>query len=424
MRIGVYGAGREIGRSAILAEAAGTRVLLDYGVKITETVPEFPLPFEGLVDGILISHAHLDHTGYVPHYFRDSEANVFMTPPSKDLSLLLWKDMIKVAKRKEMDPPYVMDNIREAESFTTTYNYYEMVPVTRETSFEFYDAGHIPGSALVKLYTPEGKILYTGDFKIEGTRLHNGADLTGIEADVLIVESTYADEDHPPRKQLEQRFIESVKETLDQGGFVILPVFAVGRAQEVVDILVSNGVDAPIWLDGMAREATKIILRYPDYISNPGRLKRTMRRVRMIRTSADRRRALEEPGIIIATAGMMQGGPIIFYTTALRSDPKSKVIFTGYLMEDTPGRRLLEEGIFEADGYEFKTELKVERFDFSAHAGRSEIFKMIRNVNPSYVVVVHGDEENAVRLAEELNEEEGVKAFAPRLEEKIDIALR
>ncbi len=423
MRIGVYGAGREVGRSAILVEAARTRVLLDYGIKITETVPEYPLPFEGLVDGIIVSHAHLDHTGYVPHYFRESEANVFMTPPTKDLSLLLWKDMIKVAKRKEIEPAYTMKEIREAESFTTTYDYYELVPVTSETSFEFYDAGHIPGSAFTKLYTPEGKILYTGDFKIEATRLHNGADLTGIEADVLIMESTYADEDHPPRKLLEQRFVESVKETLDNGGFVILPVFAVGRAQEMVDILVSNGVDAPIWFDGMAREATKIILRHPEYIANPNRLRRIMRKVNWVRTSADRKRALEEPGVIVTTAGMMQGGPVIFYTTALRNDPNSKVIFTGYLVEDTPGRRLLEEGVFEADGYEFKTELKVERFDFSAHAGRSELFEIVRRVNPSHVIVVHGDEENAVRLAEELNEQEGVKAFAPKLGERLDISL-
>ncbi|HID09566.1 TPA: hypothetical protein EYP13_05015, partial [Candidatus Micrarchaeota archaeon] len=111
MRIGVYGAGREVGRSAILVEAARTRVLLDYGVKITETVPEFPLPFEGLVDGIVVSHAHLDHTGYVPHYFTDSETNVFMTPPTRDLSVLLWKDMIKVAKRKGIERPYTADHI-------------------------------------------------------------------------------------------------------------------------------------------------------------------------------------------------------------------------------------------------------------------------------------------------------------------------
>ncbi|HID09272.1 TPA: MBL fold metallo-hydrolase [Candidatus Micrarchaeota archaeon] len=118
------------------------------------------------------------------------------------------------------------------------------------------------------------------------------------------------------------------------------------------------------------------------------------------------------------------GRPGDLLHTALRNDPKSKVIFTGYLVEDTPGRRLLEEGIFEADGYEFRTELKVERFDFSAHAGRSELFEIVRRVNPSHVVVVHGDEENALRLAEELNEQEGVRAFAPRLGERIDISLR
>ncbi len=422
MRVGIFGAGREVGRSAILLEAGNNRVLLDYGIKVTEDAPEYPLPFDGLVDGIIVSHAHLDHTGYVPHYFRESQTNVFMTPPTKDLSYLLWKDLIKVAKRREIEPAYEMREVREAASYVVTSDYYDPVPVTSEITAEFHDAGHIPGSALTLLDTPEGSLLYTGDFKVESTRLHRGADLTGIEADVLIMESTYADEDHPPRKLLEERFVESVKETLDNGGFVILPVFAVGRAQEIVDILVTHGIDN-IWFDGMAREATKIILRHPDYISNARRLKNVMRKVHWVRTNTDRRRALEEPSVIVTTAGMMQGGPVLFYTTALRNDPKTKLIFTGYLVEDTPGRRLLDEGILEADGYEFKAAFSVERFDFSAHAGRSGLLEMVRKVNPQHVIVVHGDEDNAVRFAEYLKEEEGVDATAPKLGEWVDLKL-
>jgi len=173
----------------------------------------------------------------------------------------------------------------------------------------------------------------------------------------------------------------------------------------------------------MARDATKIILRHPDYVTNARKLKNVMRKVHWIKTQKDRERAIQEPAVIVTTAGMMQGGPVIYYTTALKDDPKSKIIFTGYLVEDTPGRRVLEEGVFEADGYEFKLQMDVERYDFSAHAGRDELFKLVKNVNPQYVVAVHGDEDNTIRLAEDLKEEFGIKTFAPKLGERIDIQL-
>ena len=174
MRIGIYGAGREVGRSAILLESGKSRVLLDYGVKVTEDAPEYPLEFEGLIDGLIVSHAHLDHTGYVPHYFAESETNVFMTPPTHDLSWLLWKDMIKVAKRKQIEPAYNMDAVRTASQYVVRTDYYEATPITSEISFEFFDAGHIPGSALTKLYTKEGTVLYTGDVKVYGTHIQRG----------------------------------------------------------------------------------------------------------------------------------------------------------------------------------------------------------------------------------------------------------
>ncbi len=420
MRFSFYGAAREVGRSAILLETTPVRLMLDYGVKL-DGETEFPLPFEGLLDAMIISHAHLDHSGYVPHYFAESDCPVYMTPPTLDLSELLWKDMINVAKRKGVSPPYTKENVHEAKRHAIVQDYYELVPLSPAVSFEFYDAGHIPGSALTKIYTPEGTVLYTGDFKIESTRLHRGADLSNVEADVLIIESTYADRDHPPRVDLERQFVEEVKATLDEGGFVLLPVFAVGRAQEIVDILVSHRV-GPIYFDGMARKATKIILRHPEYISNPHRLKKAMRRVHWIKGERDRERALQEPAVIVSTAGMLQGGPILTYILRLRNDPKSKIIFTGYQVEDAPGRRVLEEGVLEADGYEFKLKTKVEYFDFSAHAGRSELFELTNRANPQYVIVVHGDEPNAVRLAEELKEE-GYKTFAPKLGEHIEINI-
>ncbi len=418
MKFSFYGGAREVGRSAILLETGAMRIMLDYGVKL-DGETEYPLPFEGLLDAMIISHAHLDHSGYVPHYFAEADVPVYMTPPTLDLSELLWKDMINVARRKGQAPPYTKENVHDAKIHTVVQDYYELTPLSPTVSFEFYDAGHIPGASLTKLYTPEGTVLYSGDFKIESTRLHVGADLSNVEADVLIIESTYADKDHPPRVDLEKQFVEDVKKTLEEGGFVLLPVFAVGRAQEIVDILVSHRV-GPIYFDGMARKATKIILRHPEYISNPLRLKKAMRKVHWIKGERDREKALREPAVIVSTAGMLQGGPILTYILNLRNDPRSKIIFTGYQVEDSPGRRVLEEGILEADGYEFRLKTQVQYYDFSAHAGRSELFELARRSNAEYVIVVHGDEPNAVRLAEELREE-GFETFAPKLGEHIEI---
>ncbi len=415
-----FGGAREVGRSAILVESGHTRVLLDYGVKLDGEV-EYPLPLDGLVDGIVVSHAHLDHSGYVPHYFTEAETTIYLTPPTLDLSKLLWKDFIKVAKAQGRKPKFKKEHVKAAVTFSLKCDYYEIVPITPEVSFELRDAGHIPGSALTKLYTPEGTVLYSGDFKIESTRLQRGADLSDVEADVLIMETTYADKDHPPRKQLEREFVEYVRSVLDDGGFVLLPVFAVGRAQEIVDILVSNKL-GPVYLDGMARDATKIILRHPEYITNPKRLAKSMRKTRWVKGMKAREAVLEEPCIIVTTAGMLQGGPVRHYIMELKDDPKSAIVFTGYQVEDSPGRRVLEEGILELEGYEYPVKMKIKYFDFSAHAGRSELFELAERVNPQYVVLVHGDEDKLVKFSKELKEE-GFDVFAPKLGDKISISL-
>ncbi len=420
MQIKVFGAAREVGRSAILLEAGHTRVLLDYGIKLDGEV-EYPLPLDGLVDGIIISHAHLDHSGYVPHYFTHDETTVYLTPPTLDLSKLLWKDFIKVAKMQGRKPKFNKEHVKNAVAFSLKADYYELIPVTPELSFEFRDAGHIPGSALTKLYTPEGTVLYTGDFKIESTRLQRGADLSEIESDILIMETTYADKDHPPRKELEKEFVEYVRNILDNGGFVLLPVFAVGRAQEIVDILVSNKI-GPVYLDGMARDATKIILRHPEYITNPKRLAKSMRRARWVKGMRAREAVLEEPCVIVTTAGMLQGGPVRHYLMGLKDDPKSAIVFTGYQVEDSPGRRVLEEGIFEVDGYEYPVKMQIKYFDFSAHAGRSELFEIAERVNPQYVVLVHGDEDKLLKFKKEL-EDEGFEVFAPKLGDVVRLKL-
>ncbi|NPA86650.1 MAG: MBL fold metallo-hydrolase, partial [Candidatus Diapherotrites archaeon] len=402
MILEVLGAGHEVGRSSFILQTKKSRVMLDRGVKIEPDRVEYPLDFTGNIDALILSHAHLDHSGYVPNVFRSTTTNVYMTPPTLDLSKMLWEDAIKVAKLRGDEPPFGREEIKETMRRTLTFHYYQPFMVTDEIAVEFADAGHIPGAAITRLETDEGTVVYSGDFKLGHMRLHSGADLSHAEGDVLIIESTYADRDHEPREEVERKFIQRVREVLDEGGKVVIPVFALGRAQEMIDLLVSSKIPYPIYLDGMAKKATKITLRYPDYISNYHRLKKAAKKVIWVKNTQERDRITEGPAVIVTTAGMLQGGPVLHYLLKLKDDPKSAVFFTGFQTEDSPGRKLLEEGILEVDQYEFPVKLQREYFDFSAHAGRSDLFRMIEEVDPEVVVAVHGEPENVERLAKEV----------------------
>ena len=413
MKLEVYGAGHEVGRSALILDTKNTRVLLDYGVKIEADHTEYPLEFQGMIDAMILSHAHLDHSGYIPHLFEELTTTVYMTIPTLDISKVLWEDAIKVARLRGDEPPFQRESMKEASRRTMTFHYYQPFMVSDEMSVEFIDAGHIPGSALVRMETSEGTVLYTGDFKIEPMRLHSGADLSNVDADVLIMESTYANREHPPRRELERSFIEKVKEILDNGGKAVIPVFALGRAQEIIDLLVSSHIKYPIYFDGMGKKITKITLRYPDYLSNYHRLKKAAKHVIWVKNMHQRDSITEGPAVIVSTAGMLQGGPILHYLLRVKDDPKSAVLFTGYQTKDSPGRRLLEEGILEVEGAEYRVKIQREYYDFSAHAGRSDLFKMIEAVDPEVLVAVHGDPENVELLAKEAAERYGIRTYAP-----------
>ncbi len=412
-----------MGRSAFILDTGKTRVMLDYGIKIEPDHVEYPLEFQGMIDAAILSHAHLDHSGYIPHLFSELTTTVYMTPPTLELSKLLWEDSMKVAKLRGDEPPFTREDLREAVRRTLTFHYYQPFMVSDEVSVEFTDAGHIPGAAIVRMETDEGTVVYTGDFKIEPMRLHSGADLSGVECDILIIESTYANREHPPRHELERKFVERIREILDNGGKVVIPVFALGRAQEMIDLLTAHNIGYPIYFDGMGKKATKIILRYPDYISNYHRLKKASKRVIWVRNQQQREEITESPAVIVTTAGMVQGGPVIHYLLRLKDDPKSAVLFTGYQTEDSPGRKLLEKGILEVEGVEYPVRMQREYYDFSAHAGRSDLFKLVEKADPEFVVTVHADPENVELFAREIEERFGIRTVAPQNGEIVHIDL-
>jgi putative mRNA 3-end processing factor len=262
------------------------------------------------------------------------------------------------------------------------------------------------------------KIFYTGDIKLEATKLLRGADLPK-RTDVLVMDSTYSQTEHPSRVNEEKNVLEAVEEALSKNEPVILPVFAVGRSQEA--LLILEKYADKIALDGMARDATQMVMSYGRYIRDPRTLQRILNKVTWIRTEQERAKALDRFPIIVTTAGMASGGPIIYYLRQLQRRPEAKILFIGYLTEDSPARSLLETGILRTAEEEIKVRCDIRHFDLSAHAGRSELFEIVRRVKPSLAVCVHGEPKFCERFAEEIEEDLGIKAVAPANGEVVEM---
>lgn len=410
MKIRFLGGAGEVGRSSFLLEMK-RKIMLDCGVKINNK-SEYPI--ESKADVILISHAHLDHVGFTPFYERFAGTPVIGTHPTLWLSELLLRDFIKVNKRKHEKIPFKNQDIERFKHNFTYVNYDEEFVFGNE--IKFFNAGHIPGSSMIEIDDDGRKILYTGDFKTEETYLQEAAQVH--KADVLITESTYANRNHPPRREVEEKLKEEIEETISKGGTVLLPTFAVGRAQEMLLVLENLNFTDITYLDGMAKDATQIILNFKNSVANWNKLNKVVQKVNFIEERRDRFEALKSPAVILTTAGMLNGGPVLDYIT--RINKNSKIIFTGYQVEGTNGRQLLETGTITINGKKFQVPQKALYLDFSAHAGRDELFKFISKAEPEKIIVIHGDSKISVDFKDELLML-GYDAIAPKNNSVIEI---
>jgi len=396
--ISFLGGCREVGRSAVVVDS----IVLDYGMKPSDP-PEYPM--NGVTPrSIIISHGHLDHVGVAPNLMYYDPA-VYMTPPTRDLSHILLKDSLNIME----SPPYGKREFMQFESNTIEVPYNESFEIDG-WEVVFLNAGHIPGSATIHL-SRDFNILYTGDIKLEDTRLLEPADLNYPETDILIVESTYFGVDHPEREELEKKFVESVIETLDRGGHAIIPAFAVGRTQEVLMILNKYGITP--YLDGMGKEVGRILERYPKYVKIAKKLRRAVKRARIVERGK-REKILEEPAVIVTTAGMLNGGPALFYISRLYNDEKSKIILTGYQVDGTNGEMALSRGIINLGHRTVKLRMGVEQYDFSAHADDSQLKRVVEvaaDKGAEIAFTVHG--EHPEEFASWIREEVGIEAYAP-----------
>lgn len=434
MKVSFYGGAGEVGRSSILLEDGKKNLLLDAGIKLGEKV-ELPLiPDDKLeeIRNITISHAHLDHSGFLPYiYAREfTPPKVFLTKPTRDLIGVLLMDYLKIQKLKEQKLYFSESEVNDVMQHSQIKEFGK--PFKADFEVSFYNAGHILGSSMSLIDNAGKKILYTGDISMRNTRIMNGAQ-RGLRAETLIVESTYGGKEDvlPSAKESMTNFVKSINTTLKEGGFVLVPSFAVGRAQEILLALedyMRSGVltKVPICIDGMILKAMRIYRQNVIYASEAIKMR--------ILTSDDdpfkskffhvpktksREDVFKEPAIIITTSGMLVGGPALTYLEKMHHDSKNKLIIIGYQAEGTLGRKILEgEKRIQIGNHEIKLEMKVENIRISGHADRNELLQFIKGTKGlKKIFLVHG--EKSSELKEDL--EKDYEVFVPKLLEEYEV---
>jgi len=398
-----------VGRSAILAETRGKRLLLDYGVKPGDE-PSFPayVPAKA-IDLLLLSHAHLDHSGAVPLFFLYEKARVMSTSLSFAISQILLEDFIKLSGYLLPFEFLEVDNMfREREEVS-----YREALEEDHAEIEFLDAGHIPGSSMI-LVNGDKRLLYTGDFSTIESRLLNPADQPPTDVDAVVIEATYGREDHPQRKKLEEEFIREVKEVVVDGGRVLVPAFSVGRAQEILCVFAAHNFKHPVALDGMAVKVLRIYLENAGFIKDPSLLSRAANRIELIAGRKKRRELLENPGVIVTPAGMLGGGPAAYYMERVAGNSQDAVFLVSFQIPGTPGEVLLSENRYILEGKDRRVDAHVKQFKFSSHCGREELHEFLRRFDPgTKIFVVHGEEESCLELVRWAREELSLEAVAP-----------
>ncbi len=450
-RLTTIGGCREVGRNCTMLSTPETRVLIDCGVSVDsgdEGSPYLYIPeVQPLdqIDAVVLTHAHLDHCGLIPLLFKYGyDGPLYMTPPTRDLMVLLQLDYIEIAGREGKKIPYDSSYIREGLKHTITLNYGDVTDIAPDMKITLHNAGHILGSSVVHFHIGDGlyNIVFTGDFKYERTLLFNPAVNEFPRLEALFMESTYGGsrDMQPSRREAEQGLQRVIKETLGRDGNVLIPAFSVGRSQEVMIVLegaIRKGLidDVPIYLDGMIWEATAIHTTYPEYLNNNLRdmifhkglnpfLSDSFKRVE---SSEMRRRIMAEERrcVILSTAGMMNGGPIMEYFRHFAPDERNTLVFVGYQAEGTLGRRI-QKGRNEIPMPARMTEngksetvrlnMRVVTVDgFSGHSDRQQLMDYVRRMNPmpNRVMMNHGDRSTCLELAGAVQRKFKMDAKAP-----------
>ncbi|MCK5548687.1 MAG: beta-CASP ribonuclease aCPSF1, partial [Thermoplasmata archaeon] len=446
IRLTSLGGFRQVGRSCLLLMTRESKIMVDCGIDVSSdngtpylNAPEV-LPLESL-DAVIVTHAHLDHSGMVPLLYKYKyDGPVYCTPPTRDIMSLLHLDYIKVSFGEAKKSPYDSSHIREAIKHCITLKYGETTDISPDVRLTMQNAGHILGSAIAHFHIGEGlyNIVITGDMKFERTWLFNPAVNKFPRLETLVMESTYGGyhDVQPSRQDASGQLKSVIERTLKRGGKVVVPVFAVGRSQEVMLVIeelmrTKQVPSVPVYLDGLIWEATAIHTAYPEYMNSQLRtqifqmgenpfLSEVFKRVESAET---REKILGDPDpcVVLATSGMMNGGPIMEYLKGWADNEKNVLVFVGFQAEGTIGRRI-QKGVKEVQvndrGNQISIDMKMdtETVDgFSGHSDRMQLINYVGSMSPrpERILTQHGEEYKCIDLASTLYKKFGMETRAP-----------
>jgi len=448
VRVTALGGVQEVGRSALLVQTRESSVLLDCGInpgssKPFEAFPRLDNPEFKLdsLDAVVISHAHLDHCGLLPFLYKYGyDGPVYCSAPTLNMMTLLQLDYLDVASKQGIMALYDQKDVRECVLHTIPLRYGVVTDIAPDIRLTLHNAGHILGSSMAHLHVGEGlhNVVYTGDYKYARTMLLEAATTEFPRVETVITESTYGgiDDVMPSRIEAEERLTAITNKTLEHKGKVLIPVPAVGRAQEImliIDGYMRRGLmkEAPVFIEGMISEATAIHTAYPEYLGREVRHSILHDGVNpfqsdyftVVEHPSVRQEIIGgEPCIIMATSGMLEGGPVIEYFKSLAENEENTVIFVSYQIEGTLGRRvqkgLNEVAMINSEGKldVVKVRLHVDAIEgFSGHSDRRQIINYITNLKPKpeRVVVCHGERAKCLSIARFVEKRCGVETIVP-----------
>ena len=448
VRLTYLGSGRQVGRSCLLLQTPNSKVLLDCGVNpgINEGPDKFPyldvveVGDLNTIDAIILSHAHTDHCALIPYLYKMGyRGPVYMTEPTRDISALLALDFVGVAYKQAESPLYKPENIKDMVRHSICLNYGEVSDITSDIRITFYNAGHVLGSAVTHINIGNGlhNFVYSADTNYRRTRLLDPAVNSFPRVETITLESTYGSKNDvlPPRKEVDERFLSLVNETIQKGGKVLLPELGLGHSQETilrVEEAVRNGLipEIPVYLDGMLWDVTAIHTAYPDFLASNVRSQIfqdnnpfTSPIFKRIGSPTERKEVIEGgPCIIIATSGMLAGGASVEYFKNLADDQRNTIIFGCFQAAGSLGRQVQEGNkIVQVDkawgGESVEVKMRVETMSgLSAHSGRNELLQYINRMNPKpkRIIINHGELSKSLDLASTIYKQNRVETNVPR----------
>jgi len=448
IRMTVLGGAQEVGRSAFLIKTRESSVLLDCGInpgsqRPFEALPRFDSPEFQIdqLDAVVITHAHLDHCGLAPFLYKYGyDGPIYCSAPTSNLMTMLQLDYLDVANKQGVIPYYDQKDVRECVLHTIPLRFGIVTDIAPDVRLTLHNSGHILGAAMAHLHIGEGlhNIVYTSDYKFARTMLLEAAATEFPRIETVITESTYGGHDDfmPSRVEAEEGLTHVINETLERKGKVLIPVPAVGRAQEImliIDGYMKRGLmkEAPVFIEGMISEATAIHTAYPEYLGREVRHSILHEEVNpfqsdyftIVEHPSVRQSIIEgEPCIVLATSGMLEGGPVVEYFKSWADNEKNTIIFVSYQIEGTLGKRV-QKGVngvtmMDSEGKMVVVQVKMQVDSiegFSGHSDRRQLINYLTHLKPKpeRIFVCHGEKQKILNMAGFLGRKAGINTVVP-----------